>query len=859
MAEKMTTFVWRHSARDQMLMLVLTLCSFPIIWVSLELPKRIINDAIDGQDFPRELWSFSLGQTDYLIALCAAYLAAITANNAIKYVQNMHRGILGERMLRRMRFDLFRRVMGRPLSRLRTTSPGELVQMISAELAPIGDFIGAIIATPISQGGSFLVYLAFILAQNTYIGLAALALYPVQAWLIPKLQSKVVAMIRDRLANIRAMAREIDESIDAATELRGLRARRWHMAIVSRQLYDNYKIRRRIFILKFLIKFVNNVANHLTPFFIFLIGGYFVIQGKLNIGALTAVLIAYKDLAAPWKELLRFYQDYSDMSARYTSIMENFDEDGEPESLLDRAPVGDHALELKEAPVDGFPAPVSCHAPKGAMTAVVCEDANSRSALLQALSGLVDDAPRRWSAATPVLYRAAVYVPADPRVFTGSIRSNLLHGLMFQPVERVDSPERVLRGREAQLTGAPEDDTEDNWIDAQEAGYDDLDAVETRMLDLVRRLGMEDDLYMVGLGCRLDMTRQGPLADKLLELRGSIAADPDLAEMRRDFIDVFDADSYAPNASLADNLFFGLPRDPNLTWADFADDRAVQRALDEAGVKVMLVEVGLDLCDTLISLFEGVAADSDLFKRYGLFPRAETPAVEAILRKSKQRGPARLNRSEQARMMGIAFSYCSARYRLGVMRESERVEALLAARPAVRAALKDDPRFAPFDADAYHPAMSIADNIFFGPTRVERRDSWQPFKEKVDALVEERGLRGLILRAGVDQRLGENGIALNALQRRKLGLARALIKHPSAIVLDGLAMSDSGPDQALRALIRDEMDGGAVIWGAASEQGSAQADHVIRVDANGHVSQGCGPASGSDAGSGGVDGGSDAG
>ena len=79
MAEKMTTFVWRHSARDQMLMLVLTLCSFPIIWISLELPKRIINDAIDGQDFPRELWSFSLGQTDYLIALCAAYLAAITA------------------------------------------------------------------------------------------------------------------------------------------------------------------------------------------------------------------------------------------------------------------------------------------------------------------------------------------------------------------------------------------------------------------------------------------------------------------------------------------------------------------------------------------------------------------------------------------------------------------------------------------------------------------------------------------------------------------------------------------------------------------------------------------------------------
>lgn len=859
MAEKMTTFVWRHSARDQVMMLVLTICSFPIIWMSLELPKRIINDAIGGENFPRELWGFNLDQVEYLVALCGAYLAAITANNVIKYIQNMHRGILGERMLRRMRFDLFRRVMGRPLSRLKTTSPGELVQMISAELAPIGDFIGAILATPLSQGGSFLVYLGFILAQNTYIGLAALCLYPMQAWLIPKLQGKVVAMIRVRLANIRAMAREIDESIDAATELRGLRARRWHMAIVSRQLYDNYKIRRRIFILKFLIKFVNNVANHLTPFFIFLIGGYFVIHGTLNIGALTAVLIAYKDLAAPWKELLRFYQDFSDMGARYTSIMENFDEDGEPEPLLDRAPVGDHALELKEAPVDGLTGLVSCHAPKGAMTAVVCEDAATRSALLQALSGLVDDAPRRWSASTPVLYRASVYVPADPRIFTGSIRSNLLHGLMFQPVARIDTPERIVRGQEAELTGAPDDDTEDNWIDAEEAGYEDLDAVETRMLALVRRLGMEDDLYMVGLGCRLDMTRQAPLADKLLELRGFIAGSESMAEMRRDFIDVLDKDVYAANATLAENLFFGLPADPEMRWSDYAGDRAVLRALDQTGVRVMLVEVGLDLCGTLISLFEGVAADSDLFKRYSLFPRAETPAIEAILRKSRQRGPARLNRHEQSRMLAIAFSYCSARYRLGVMRESERMDALLAARPVMREALKDDPRFAPFDAQAYHPSMSIADNIFFGPTRVDRRDSWQSFKTQVDELVEERGLRGLILRAGVDQSLGENGIALNALQRRKLGIARALIKRPAAVVLDGLAMTGSGPDRALRELIRSETDAGAVIWGAASDAGAEQAEHVIRVDATGHVSQGCGPSAGSDDGAGAVDGGSDAG
>ncbi|MGM0586312.1 MAG: ABC transporter transmembrane domain-containing protein, partial [Pseudomonadota bacterium] len=172
MAEKLTTFVWRHSARDQVILLALTVCSFPVIWITLELPKIIINEAIGGSDFPKVFLGVELEQIQYLVALCFGYLAAVGVNNGLKYVTNMQRGILGERMLRRMRFDLFRRVMGRPLSRLKSTSPGELVQMISAELERMGDFIGAIIATPVSQGGSFLVYLTFIIVQNPLIGAA---------------------------------------------------------------------------------------------------------------------------------------------------------------------------------------------------------------------------------------------------------------------------------------------------------------------------------------------------------------------------------------------------------------------------------------------------------------------------------------------------------------------------------------------------------------------------------------------------------------------------------------------------------------------------------------------------------------
>jgi putative ABC transport system ATP-binding protein len=840
MAEKLTTFAWRNSKNDQLALTLLTLFTFPLIWATLELPKKIINDAIRGVGFPREYYGFELEQIPFLFSLCGLYLLVISLNNGLKFFLNLQRGIAGERILRRARYELFQRVMARPLARLKATSTGELVQIISAELAPIGDFIGAIISTPLAQGGSFIVYLTFIMVQNPLIGLAALALYPMQAWLIPKLQAKVVAMIRLRLVNIRAMAREINESIEGADEIRSLRTRRWHMAVVSRQLFDNYKIRRRIFILKFLIKFVNNVANHLTPFFIFLIGGYFVIEGQLDLGALTAVLIAYKDLAAPWKELLRYYQDFSDMSARWDNVMEQFSEDEIPGPLPGSAPTGESAVALVGAEVDGIAGRVSCAVPRGKITAVVAEDAGHRTALMQALAGMRDVEHGRWTAGTSVLYRACVLVRSDARVYAGDMRQNLRQGLQFRPVRPADDVMAEARRAEARLTGAPEDDIADDWIDAREAGYADHDAVDRRMLSLAGALELEDDIYTIGLASKAP-DGQGALAHAMLDLRRHIAASEELGPMRADFIDVWAEDRYVPNATVAENLFFARPIDPETTWSDYAGDREVQRALDHVGMREPLIEIGIDLCQTLLSLFEGVGGDSELVKQYGLFPKSETPLIELIVRKAKARGAKRLARAEATRMLQIAFAYNSARFRLGVVQQDQKVARLLKARAALAKFVNGDVRFERFDRDAWIGSFTLAENLFFGPVRQDRRGSWGPFKSRVDTLVAEIGLRDDVLRAGLGQELDGGAVTLTAQQRRRLGLARALMKNPGALAIDGIAGGATGADRTLRALLWQELssqpaDGvgpGALIYAAGGPEAAEGADHVIWITSGG--------------------------
>ena len=42
-------YILRHSARSQLLILAMTVASFPFLYATLELPKLIINDALSGQ------------------------------------------------------------------------------------------------------------------------------------------------------------------------------------------------------------------------------------------------------------------------------------------------------------------------------------------------------------------------------------------------------------------------------------------------------------------------------------------------------------------------------------------------------------------------------------------------------------------------------------------------------------------------------------------------------------------------------------------------------------------------------------------------------------------------------------------
>src|SRR5256885_187935 len=192
MERNLFRFIIQFSKRDQLLIVPLVLASMVVYYLSLDLPKTIINQAIQGVSFPssdsvKHLFGFDLERIPYLFALSAAFLALIVAIGWLKFQINTMKGWMGERMLRRLRYALFDYILRFPLARFRRVKSAEMATMIKDEVEPLGGFIGEALITPLFLGGEALTATVFILYQPGWLGLIALRVGAVPAVLLSRL------------------------------------------------------------------------------------------------------------------------------------------------------------------------------------------------------------------------------------------------------------------------------------------------------------------------------------------------------------------------------------------------------------------------------------------------------------------------------------------------------------------------------------------------------------------------------------------------------------------------------------------------------------------------------------------------
>jgi ABC-type multidrug transport system fused ATPase/permease subunit len=854
-------YILRHSLRPQVIILTLTGISFPFLYATLELPKKIINEALAdsaggsflGRHFP---------QVEYLFLLCGVFLLLVLINGGFKYVINVYQGIVAERMLRRLRYDLYSRILRFPLPHFRRISQGEIVTMITAEVEAIGGFMGDAFALPAFQGGTLLTILAFMFAQDPIMGLAAISLYPIQMYIIPKLQRQVNALGKLRVRQVRRLSERLGETVAGVRDIRANDASQFERARFSNELGVIFEIRYKIYKKKFFIKFLNNFLAQLGPFFFFSIGGYLVIRGNLTLGALVAVIAAHEKLYAPWKELLTYYQLLWDSQIKFEQVVAQFDPPGLRDEALQSADP-EEAFEARgemrvanltvtgedgEIILDGVD--FSVHLP--ARIALVGPAGSGKEELTMVLSNLLDAASGRvlinghdvLRLPEAVTGRAMTYVGYPAQIFGGTIADNLFFGLKHRPV-RPPQLEGALAEthkhelHEAKRSGNSPYDSAADWIDYAALGLSGPEEMAVAAVRALSAVQLDRDIYQLGLRGTIDPEAQPELAASFLEARramGERLEDPRLGRL----VEVFDPEKYNQNSTLAENLLFGTPIGDTFDIDRLAAQPYVRRVFDQAGLTDALLEVGLKVASTMVELFADLPPDHEYFRQFSFISADELPEYRALVSRADPARLEALTPADRERLIALPLRLIPARHRLGLIDEALQAR-VLHARRLFREQLPAELRgcVAFFEADRYNTAASLQDNILFGKIAYGQAQAGERMGDLISEVLSDLGLRERVVEVGLQAQSGVGGSRLSLGQRQKLALARAILKRPQMLIL----YDATGPlDPAEQIVILDnllhEFDERTLIWALNQSEWAAKFDQVLVMQKGRVIEQG---------------------
>ena len=843
-------FIWRYSRRDQVLVLGTVLLSLPFYFFALDLPKTIVNKAIQGEGFEEgqpqtafeialpaweAVWGgrvvlfggIELERLPFLVAMSLLFLALVIVNGLFKLQINTAKGRMGERMLRRLRFMLFERILNFPPEHLKTVKAPELVTMIKDEVEPLGGFIGDAYVQPVFLGGQVLTALAFIFLQNFWLGAVAGGIALIQALLVPRLRTPLLALGRERQLTARALAGRIGDSIDGIEDIHVNGTADYERAAIGASLGHIFSIRFLLYRKKFFVKFINNLLAQITPFLFFLVGGYFAIQGRLDVGQLVAVIVAYKELPGPMKELIDWDLRRLDGGIKYDQVVSQF-APGPPATTADDGPFdGSGAmLEIVDLVVgeeDGpLRDPLSLTVPptgkillSGAEAGPVLE---TLARLRTPASGAIHFAGRSL-AEMPSTHaeRCLSYVGEAVQTGGGTVFDTLAYGLLHAPPDPVASEET-----EAHRTGNPIYSIEGDWIDYARAGVRDRAALKGAMIDVLQVVEMESDLYSWGLRSPVDANIDG---DDLMRARHLVAIRLE-SDGAAGLVERFDGAAYNGNLTIAENIVFGASSSTALTPEQLADDSYFREVLEGSGLNDDLMVMGRKIGETMVEIFSGLSPESSLVEQFSFVSGEELPALEEAL---KRRVPGDADRS---RLLALALRYCEVRHRLDLLPPGLERN-ILAARGRFRSALPDRLRdgFASYDADRPTLGALLIDDILFGRIAETVANA----RERVEALLHDvlRGenLLPIVMEAGLAHPVGSKGRRLSTSQRQRLGIARALLRHPDTLVLNrALAALDLGSEARIVTRITERLYGKRLLAALGSDHSADLFDRHIVFD-----------------------------
>lgn len=893
--QNITRYIWTHTRRQQIWMLVIIAISMVPYFLSFNLPKQIVNGPIQGVGFaadgatqlfmriaPDLPWvgktvlfpGVPLDRLDTLFALSGVFLALVIVNGLFKYYINIYKGKLGERLLRRLRFTLVDHILRFPPATFRRLKGAELSSMVKDEVEPLGGFAGDAFVAPALLGGQALTAMAFIFVQSVPLGLIAAGLVGVQVFIIPRMRRRLLILGRERQLTARELSGRVSEIVDGINTIHAYDTSNYERADIAARLGRIYQIRSDIYQWKFLVKFINNFLASVTPFLFYSVGGYLALNGQLDVGQLVAVIAAYRDLPGPMKELIDWDQNRQDVQVKYQQVIMHFTVDGILSPHLQALPSGDvtataealHPLAtVNLGVVDDSGAVgldrVNFTIDAGETVAVVGGTGAGSEVLADALARIVWPTSGKITAGGRDLHtlpesvtgRSIGYAGTDSFFFFGTLRDNLLYGLKHAPVApgaregapvapgtraAVTSDKRQWDQVEAARSGNPDFDVSADWIDHAANGFAGRESLMTALYEVFDAVLLTRDVLELALRSKIDPVAHAALAEKTVAIRQTLR-DALTRQNISGLIVPFEPGTYNAEASVLENLLFGRPRTDDLMEGAISRNAYFQAVLEKRGLRKALLRMGTLVARNTIELFGDLAPDNVFLQQLMFMTVDEIPDFQKLLRKL-DRANTPLTDAEQARLIALCFDYVELRHRMGLLTGDLMAE-IVAFRADFHAGLSGDMKDAIelYDPARYMESASLQDNMLFGRISQKYRDGAERIQAAIAALMRPEGIYEAVLEVGLDFHVGAAGKRLTATQRQKASLVRALIRRSDTYVFNRpLSTMDTRNQEDITrnilAYLRKDGRTPAVVW-VASQPGIAALFDRVAVFESGNL------------------------
>lgn len=306
MVKDLYRYIWKVSARDQVLLSLLAVALFLIELVPLELQRRIVNGAVEGRGF------------EFVGLLCLVYVAVALAHGGLKLVMNVYRGSVSEAANKRLRLQMNPPATAASAGAAAQGEEGVKISMIVSEVESVGGFVGSSFSEPLLNGGMLLSIFGYMVFTQPWMALVAFLVFCPQLLFIPFLQEAINRRTKRRIETMRALSVDI---VNEAADRAGVRT---HQTFRQR-VANVYRLNMQIFVRKYGMNFLMNLLHQVGIIGILAVGGWLVLQGKTEVGTIVAFISGLSRMNDPWGDLVDFFRNLTNTGLKFRMITAQLD------------------------------------------------------------------------------------------------------------------------------------------------------------------------------------------------------------------------------------------------------------------------------------------------------------------------------------------------------------------------------------------------------------------------------------------------------------------------------------------------------------------------------------------------------